>query len=109
MKKPNRNDYEYFKELIMQELPLEPCGKHSKTIALNTGIDSRTVRQVIMMMRDDGIPVCSNPTDGYWIAQRSTEIQEVINMINSYIAGMQDTVESLTQAKINKMKEEGLL
>lgn len=100
-------DYKYYKELVLREIPLEPCGKHHKDIAFNIGLGKVKTRNVIKMLRDDGYPICSNATDGYWMARTSNEIQDVINMFNSYIHSMQMTVESLTRTKLDKMREEG--
>lgn len=101
-------DYDYYKELVLREIPAEPVKKHHKSIAYNVGLSPVETRDIIRMLRDDGYPICSNSTDGYWMARTSSEIQEVINMFNSYIYSMQMTVESLTETKLNKMKEEGL-
>lgn len=102
-------DFEYYKELVLQEIPDEPCGKHHKDIAFNTGLRPVFVRDIIRMLRDDGVPICSNPREGYWMARTSSEIQEVINMFASYINSMQSTLASLEFTKIERMKEEGLL
>ena len=100
-------DYEFYKELVLQEIPLEPCGKHHKDIAFNTGLRPVFVRDIIRMLRDDGIPICSNPREGYWMARTSTEIQSVINMFESYINSMANTIASLKIARFNKLNEEG--
>ena len=102
-------DYEFYKELVLQEIPNEPCGKHHKDIAFNIGLDPKTTRDIIRMLRDDGVPICSNAKEGYWMARTSSEIQKVINMFTSYINSMQNTVASLEFTKIERMKEEGLL
>ena len=102
-------DYKFYKELVLQEIPLEPCGKHHKDIAFNTGLRPVFVRDIIRMLRDDGVPICSNPREGYWMARTSNEIQEVINMFASYINSMQNTLDSLEIIKIERMKKEGLL
>lgn len=102
-------DYNYYKELVLQEIPSEPCGKHHKDIAFNTRLRPVFVRDIIRMLRDDGVPICSNPKEGYWMARTASEIQEVINMFASYINSMQDTLVSLEMAKLDKLKKEGQL
>lgn len=104
-----KNDYEFYKQLVLQEIPYEPCGKHHRQIANNIGLRAVDTRDVIRLLRNEGYPICSNPSDGYWMARTSDEIQEVISMFTSYINSMIHTVEALTDTKISKMKEEGKL
>lgn len=102
-----RNDLDYYKELVLNEIPKEPCGMHHMDIACSIGMRGADTREIIRLLRNDGYPICSNPNDGYWMARNSSEIQEVISMFTSYINSMTHTVEALTEAKISKLKEEG--
>lgn len=102
-------DIEMYKELVLSEIPAEPLGKTHRQIACNVGLRPVNTRDIIRMLRDDGYPICSNSQDGYWMATTSQEIQECINMFQSYINSMTDTIQSLQEAKIDKLKEEGMI
>lgn len=105
----SKADYEYYKLIVLQEIPDEPCEKHHRTIASNVGLTPVQVRDTIRLLREEGYPICSNSHEGYWMARNSSEIQEVINMFNSYINSMQSTVEALQDTKFKRMKKEGLI
>lgn len=102
-----KSDYNYYKELVLREIPLEPCGKHHKDIAYNLHITPVETRDLIRILRSDGYPICSNSKDGYWMARNADEIQAVINMFNNYIGSMTNTLVALELTRIKRLKEEG--
>ncbi len=89
----------YLKELVFGRIPTRPIGVNSKDIARQTGINSRDVRFIIQMLRDDGEPICGTPKGGYWIAQYSDELNESINKLKSQITTMHDTLDSLCKIR----------
>lgn len=94
-----KSNYEHYKELVLSEIPKEPCQKHHKNIAYNLNMRPVDVREIIRMLRDDGYAICSNPVDGYWMARNKSEVQQVIDMFYSYINSMQGTIDSLKKTR----------
>lgn len=93
------NDTDYLKLLVLSRIPNRPTGVNSKDIARQTGVNSRNVRFIIQMLRDDGEPICGTPQKGYWIAQYSDELNESINKLKSQITTMHDTLDSLCKTR----------
>lgn len=101
-------DIEYLKEVVLQEIPVKPCGKHHKDIAFNTGLSCRDVRIVIQKLRDDGYPICGTPQDGYWIARYSGELNITIKTLQNHCDSAMTTMNALREAQKQLQKQEAL-
>lgn len=82
---------------------------HQKDLRMNTGYDTRFIRYIIQKLRDDGHPICSTTSEGYWLASTSLELKDTLNQLNSQISTLQGTVDALTETynKLNN-NEKGL-
>ena len=97
--KKNYKDLNFMQECVLRFIPNEPTGVHSKDIARNTGENERDIRYIIQTLRDNGVPICATPKDGYWIARTSLDLNETINTLRNHITNCQDTLKSLLDAK----------
>lgn len=97
--KKNYKDLNYMQECVLRFIPTEPTGIHSEDIARNINEPERDIRYIIQTLRDNGIPICATPKDGYWIARSSWDLNETINKMRSHILNCQDTLQSLLDAK----------
>lgn len=101
-------DFDYMKNVVLSQIPCEPCGIHSKDIARNIGEKERDIRFIIQKLRDDGVAICATPQDGYWVARTSWDLNETINTMRNHILNCQDTLDALLQAQAEiERKENG--
>ena len=100
-------DLKYYKDLIYFYLPNTPNGTSSAKIANVAGISSRDVRFVIQIMRDEGIPICGTPKDGYWIAQTSWDMNDTLIKLKAHIKNSIDTYNSLVESQNALKRKEG--
>lgn len=97
--KKNYKDLNFMQERVMRFIPNEPSNIHSRDIARNTGESERDIRYIIQTLRDNGVPICATPKDGYWIARTSWDLNETIKNMESHIQNCKDTLQSLLDAK----------
>lgn len=97
--KKNYKDLNFMQECVLRFIPTEPTGVHSKDIARYTGENERDIRYIIQTLRDNGIPICATPKDGYWIARTSNDLNETIKKMESHIQNCKDTLQSLLDIK----------
>ena len=100
-------DLKYYKDLIYCYLPNTPNGTSSAKIANVAGISSRDVRFVIKIMRDEGIPICGTPKDGYWMARTSFDMNYTMIQLKSHIQNSIDTYNSLVKCQNALKRKEG--
>lgn len=97
--KKNYKDLTHMQELVLNLIPTEPSQVHSKDIAHYLNEQSRDIRYIIQTLRDNGVPICATPKDGYWIARTSWDLNETIKKMESHIQNCKDTLQSLLDAK----------
>jgi len=56
-------------------------GKSVKTLCFELDTTERAVRNLVDELIDEGIPVCSHPAKGYWIAATQAEVDEAAEFI----------------------------
>lgn len=100
-------DESYFKELILNFIPTEPTNMNSKQLAEYIGLNSRDVRLIIQKLRNDGIPICGTPKDGYWIAQTSWDMNDTMIKLKAHIKNSIDTYNSLVKSQNDLKRKEG--
>lgn len=100
-------DESYFKELILNFIPTEPNNMNSKQLAEYIGLNSRDVRLIIQKLRNDGIPICGTPKDGYWIAQTSWDMNDTMIKLKAHIKNSIDTYNSLVKSQNDLKRKEG--
>lgn len=100
-------DESYLKERLLNYIPSEPANIGSKQLAYYIGLNSRDVRLLIQKLRDDGIPICGTPKDGYWIAQVSWDMNDTMNKLKSHIQNSIDTYNSLVESQNALKRKEG--
>ena len=89
-------------------MPNTPNGTSSAKIANVAGISSRDVRFVIQIMRDEGIPICGTPKDGYWMARTSWDMNETMKKLQNHIDSCQMTLDALMECQRKLRESENL-
>jgi len=54
-----------------------------KQLALQLGIEDRSIRKLISALRAEGHAICGTPKDGYYIAQTPDELQHTCEFLRS--------------------------
>ena len=100
-------DESYFKELLLNFIPIEPTHTNSKQLAEYIGLNARDVRLLIQKLRDDGYPICATPEQGYWIARKSWDMNDTMIKLKSHIKNSIDTYNSLVESQNALKRKEG--
>jgi biotin operon repressor len=69
----------------------------SKILEAAFDMDGRTIRRCINMLRQEGVPICSD-TSGYYYAASQQEINETISRLNSLITKVSNAKNGLLTA-----------
>ena len=104
-----KKDENYLKELVLSQIPNEPCGVNSKDISSNINLCSRDVRLIIQKLRDDGHPICATPHDGYWVSRTSWDMDDTIRKMQSHINECSATLVALKTAQRKLKEREGIV
>lgn len=100
-------DESYFKELLLNCIPMEPANINSKQLAEYVGLKSRDVRLIIQKLRDDGYPICATPEQGYWMARTSFDMNDTMSKLKAHIKNSIDTYNSLVESQNALKRKEG--
>ena len=100
-------DESYFKELLLNFIPMEPANINSKQLAEYVGLKSRDVRLIIQKLRNDGYPICATPEQGYWMARTSFDMNDTMSKLKAHIKNSIDTYNSLVESQNALKRKEG--
>lgn len=77
-----------------------PKGKENalfqKDLASSLGMKKREFRWSVNHLRLSGVPICSSPECGYWVADTMEDVKEFIRFLNSYVASYMQTIQHFT-------------
>lgn len=58
-------------------------GISAKALAEKLEVNTRKIRELVSICRDDGIAICALPQSGYFIAENAEELQETTEFLKS--------------------------
>lgn len=88
-----------------------PKGKENamfqKDLVSSLGMPKRDFRWSVNHLRLKGVPICSSPECGYWVADTMEDVKEFIKFLNSYVASYMNTIQRFTEVyeKYNSVEE----
>nr|DAW83186.1 MAG TPA: Transcriptional regulator [Caudoviricetes sp.] len=105
----NSNDnLTYLKSITLDHIPNgRQNAVNCKDLAYLVGVSPRVMRKLIQYLRDDGYPICSTTSDGYWSAVLPEELNSTIKLLEHQRETIEATLESLrnTQNYLGMVEE----
>lgn len=100
MKIKNDDNLTYLKSLTIDHIP---NGRQNavkcKDLAYWVGVSPRIIRRLVQYLRDDGYPICSATSDGYWFAVLPEELDSTIKLLEHQRETIDSTLESLRETR----------
>ena len=94
MEKSKKNDVEKIALYLQKNCTNEGEAISGNDLSKMFGCDKRELRNKINYLRCHGHPVCSS-MKGYWYTSNIEDIQATIDLLNSWIKGMNKAIISL--------------
>lgn len=99
-KEMNRLYTDYLKSIVLARiLPGRERAIKCGDLAFSCGIKPREVRQVVQNLRDDGYPICSTTSAGYWLATSPVELDRTIKALRCQADTLEGTIDALVECK----------
>lgn len=102
MKMNSNNDLTYLKSITLEHIPNgRQNAVNCKDLAYSVGVSPRFMRRLIQYLRDDGYPICSTTSEGYWLAVLPEELNSTIKLLEHQKETIEATLESLRKTQSN--------
>lgn len=102
MKMNSNDDLAYFKGITLDHIPNgRQNAVNCKDLAYSVGVSPRFMRRLIQYLRDDGYPICSTTSEGYWLAVLPEELNSTIKLLEHQRETIEATLESLRKTQNN--------
>lgn len=102
MKIKNDDNLTYLKSITLDYIPNgRQNAVNCKDLAYSVGVGPRFMRRLIQYLRDDGYPICSTTSEGYWLAVLPEELNSTIKLLEHQRETIEATLESLRKTQSN--------
>lgn len=102
MRMKSNDNLTYLKSIALDHIPNgRQNAVNCKDLAYLVGVNPRIIRRLIQYLRDDGYPICSTTSEGYWLAVLPEELDYTIKLLEHQRETIDTTLESLRKTQSN--------